>query len=99
MVGFARGHVTWEGDHIRLLLLPRDSKGLHKDVVRQISAHLREIECRCVLEEAWKCKKTAQNVEVACVNRFSPLAVSDECVIGSSDDGELLSQNVGGNKV
>ena len=33
-----------------------------------------------------------------CVNRFSQLAVSDDCVIGSSDDGELLCQNVSGNK-
>ena len=47
------GHFAWEGDHIRLLLLPRDSKGLNKDVVRQISASLRKIRCRmsrlCVL--------------------------------------------------
>ena len=24
--GFARGSVAWEGDHVRLLLLPKDSK-------------------------------------------------------------------------
>ena len=51
-----------------------------------------------MLDEAWKCKNTAHNMEVACVNRFSQLAVSDDCVIDSSDDGELLCQNVGGNK-
>ena len=27
LVGFARGSVVWEGDHIRLILAPRDSKG------------------------------------------------------------------------
>ena len=46
LVGFARGYFAWEGDHNRLLLLPRDSKGLNKDVVRQISARLRKIGCR-----------------------------------------------------
>ena len=58
-----------------LLLLPRDSKGLDKDVVRQISACLRKIGCRCVLDKAWKCKKTVQ-IEVAWVNRFAQLVVS-----------------------
>ena len=51
-----------------------------------------------MLDEAWKCKKASHNVEVACVNRFAQLAISDDCVIGSSDDGELLCQNVRGNK-
>ena len=34
-----------------------------------------------MLKEDWKSKKTVQNVEVACVNRFAQLAVSDDCVI------------------
>ena len=33
LASFARGSVAWEGDHVRLLLLPKDSKGLSKDVV------------------------------------------------------------------
>ena len=32
LASFARGSVAWEGDHVRLLLLPKDSKGLSKDV-------------------------------------------------------------------
>ena len=55
LASFARGSVAWEGDHVRLLLLPKDSK----DVVGRISACLRKIGCRCVLDEsqkAWECK-------------------------------------------
>ena len=37
LVGFARGAVAWEGDHVRLVLLPKDSKGLSKEVVAKIS--------------------------------------------------------------
>ena len=58
LVGFARGGVAWEGDHVRLILLPNDSKGLSKEVVAKISACLRRIGCtRCVLDEnerAWE---------------------------------------------
>ena len=38
LVGFARSSVAWEGDHIRLVLAPRDSKGLTNEVVGRISA-------------------------------------------------------------
>ena len=38
LVGFARGSVVWEGDHIRLILAPRDSKGLTNEIVSSISA-------------------------------------------------------------
>ena len=37
--------------HVRLILLPKDSKGLSKEVVAKISACLRRIGCRCVLDE------------------------------------------------
>ena len=50
LVGFARGSVVWEGDHIRLILAPRDSKGLTNEIVSRISACLRKIGCRCVLD-------------------------------------------------
>ena len=53
-IRLARGSVAWEGDHVRLLLLPKDSKGLSKDVVGRISACLRKIGCRCVLDESQK---------------------------------------------
>jgi hypothetical protein len=46
LVSFSRGSVAWEGDHVRLVLLHKDSKGLSKAVVAQISACLRKIGCR-----------------------------------------------------
>ena len=36
LVGFSRGSVAWEGHHVRLVLLHKDSKGLSKVVVAQI---------------------------------------------------------------
>ena len=48
LVGFARSSVALEDDHIRLVLAPRDSKGLTNEVVGRIS---RKIGCRCVLDE------------------------------------------------
>ena len=69
---YARGSVAWEGDHVRLLLLPKDSKGLSKDVVGRISACLRKIGCRCVLDESQKAWESAGvQVNIACSNRFS----------------------------
>ena len=56
LASFARGSVAWEGDHVRLLLLP---KGLSKDVVGRISACLRKIGCRCVLDESQKTWESA----------------------------------------
>ena len=47
---FARGAVAWEGDHVRLVLLPNNTKGLSKEVVAKISACLRRIGRRCVLD-------------------------------------------------
>ena len=41
----------WDGDQ---LLLPKDSKGLNKDVVGRVSACLRKIGCSCVLDESQK---------------------------------------------
>ena len=43
--------LVWEGDHIRLVLAPRDSKGITNKVVSHISACLKKIGCRCVLDE------------------------------------------------
>ena len=43
LVGFAKGSVAWEGNHIRLVLTPRDSKGLAIEVIGYISACLRKI--------------------------------------------------------
>ena len=41
LVGISRGSVACEGDHIRLL--PKESTGLSKAVVSQISACLRKM--------------------------------------------------------
>ena len=90
LVGFARGAVVWKGDQVRLVLLPKDSKGLSKGVVAKISACLRRIGCRCVLDEnerVWE----AVRVDIPCVNRFAQLA--DECE--SVDDIEQSSVSGG----
>ena len=71
---FAAGKVAWEGDHVRLVLTPKDSKGLTKEFISQVSAELRKIGCRCVLDEVLqdhsRCAKPAR---VECVNRFDQL--------------------------
>ena len=72
-------------------MLPKDSKGLSKEVVAKISACLKRIGCRCVLDEnerVWE----AVCVDISCVNRFAQLA--DECE--SVDDGEQSSVESGG---
>ena len=75
LASFARGSVAWEGDHVRLLLLPKDSKGLSKDVVGRISAILRS---RFVLDESQKAWESAGvQVNIACSNRFSSLVDED----------------------
>ena len=51
LVSVARGNVRWEGDHIRVVLKPKDSRGITKEVVTRISACLRKIGCRCVLDQ------------------------------------------------
>ena len=48
---FVRGNAFWEGEHVRLVLTPKDSKGLTKELVSQVSASLRKIGCR------FKCKQ------------------------------------------
>ena len=68
-VGFVRGAVAWEGDRVRLVLLPKDSKGLSKEVVAKISACLRS-GCRCVLDENERARE-ALRVDISCINRFA----------------------------
>ena len=69
LVGFSRVSIAWEGDHVRLVLLHKDSKGLTKAVLVQISACLRKIGCRCVLDETFPAKEVA-HVGVQCVKCF-----------------------------
>ena len=37
------GKVVWEGDHVRLTFTAKDSKGITKHVVSQVSARLRKL--------------------------------------------------------
>ena len=50
LASFVRGNVLWEG-HVRLVLTPKDSKGLSKELVSQVSSSLKKIGCRCVLDD------------------------------------------------
>ena len=43
LVSFVRGKVFWKGEHVGLVLTPRDSKGLTKDLVSQVFSSLRKI--------------------------------------------------------
>ena len=43
--------MCWEGDHLRLVLTPKDSKGLTKALVGEVSSCRRKIGCRCFLDE------------------------------------------------
>ena len=67
-------------------------KGLSKDVVGRISACLRKIGCRCVLDEGQKAREPAGvQVNIAYSNRFSSLLDEDECV-GSEPDVDVVRQ-------
>ena len=48
---FVMGNVLWEGDHIRLVLMKKDSKGISSKLVKEVSASLRKIGCQCVIDE------------------------------------------------
>ena len=82
LASFARGSVAWEGDHVRLLLLPKDSKG----VVGRISACLRKIGCRCVLDEAWE--SAGVQVNIACSNRL----VDEDVYVGGELNIDVVRQ-------
>ena len=43
--------MLWERDHIILVLTSKDSKGLSKEIVSQVSSSLRKIGCMCVLDD------------------------------------------------
>ena len=58
------------------MLTPKDSKRLTKELVSQVSAQLRKIGCKCVLDEEFQeHSKCAKPVHVHCVNRFAQLHV------------------------
>ena len=73
-MSFVRGKVFWEGEHVRLVLAPRDSKGLTKELVNQVSCSLRKIGCRCTLDEMIRDKSRSKPVHRDCINRFEALS-------------------------
>ena len=78
----------WEGDHIRLILAPRDSKGLTNEIVSRISACLRKIGCRCVLDENRDVANNQKPVKLQCVKSLSTDVDSDEPI-------DIMSVDVG----
>ena len=95
---FVSGKVLWEGDHVRLILTAKDSKGVNQHVVRQVSASIRKVGYRCVLDEQVKssCKEKAASLK--CDNRFE-LLMDEECSTNECDgmggvDLEVVSNRV-----
>ena len=73
---FVRGAAFWEGEHVRLVLTPDDSKRLTKELVSQVSASLRKIGCRCVLDDV-KSGVLVKSRPIECFNRYEPLTQPD----------------------
>ena len=92
LASFVRGNVLWEGDHVRLVLTPKDSKGLSKELVSRVSSSLRKIGCRCVLDDDIRGKVRSKPVHVYCVNRFEPL--TSEKASSSSTSGLCSGENI-----
>ena len=92
---FIRGNVLWEGDHIRLVLTKKDSKGVTRELIKQVSANLRKIGCRCVIDEQVRksCKSRVMSVPVHCVNRFESLTV-DTCSDDNVEDVPVVDSVV-----
>ena len=55
-----------EGDHIRLVLMKINSKGVSRKLAKQVSASLRKIRCSCVIYE---------QVRKTCKSRVMPVTV------------------------
>ena len=74
-------------DHVT----PKDSKGLSKELVSQVSSSLRKIDCRCVLDDI-RGKVRSKPMHVDCVNRFEPLTSQKASSSSSSEpSGSLCS--------
>ena len=48
---FARTETRWEGHHLRVILAVNDSNVIDKLTVFELSAKLRKIDCRCVVDD------------------------------------------------
>ena len=97
---FVSGKVVWEGDHVRLILTAKDSKGVNQHVVRHVSASLRKAGYRCVLDEQINSSSKARTSCLKCVNRFELLmdeeCSSNECERTGDIDLEVVSNKVKG---
>ena len=99
---FVSGKVAWEGDHVRLILNTKDSKGLTKNIVSQVSASLRKVGYRCVLDDEIKsrCACSSGISNLRCVNRFESLPIEACIKYDNTDrdevdfDLELVSSKV-----
>ena len=72
-------------------MAPRDSKGLTNEIVSRISACLRKIGCRCVLDENRDVANNQKPVKLQCVNRFESLSTD----VDSDEPIDIMSVDVG----
>ena len=90
---FVRRDAFWKGEHVRLVLTPNDSKGLTKELISQVSASLRKIGCRCVLDDV-KGEVKVKSRPIECFNRYEPLTqleYSNETVSASlNSDAQMI---------
>ena len=68
--------MRWEGDHLRVVLTVNDSKAIDKSIMSELSAKLRKIGCRCVLDNGRK-ELVCCSLPIACSNRFRSLKNDD----------------------
>ena len=68
--------MRWEGDHLRVVLTVNDSKAIDKSLVSELSAKLRKIGCRCVLDDGRK-ELVRCSLPNACSNGFRSLKDDD----------------------
>ena len=91
LASFVRGNVLWEGDHVRLVLTPKDSKGLSKELVSQVSSSLRKTAFRCVLDDDIRGKVRSKPLHVDCISRFESLTSQKASSSTSSEPSGSLS--------
>ena len=67
-----RDKLCWEGDHLRVVLTVNNSKAIDRSIVSELSANLRKIGCRCVLDDGRK-ELMRYSLPIACSDRFRSL--------------------------
>ena len=84
----SRGKMRWEGNHLRIVLTVNDSKAIYKSIVSELSAELRKIGCRCLLDDGRK-ELVHCSLPIAYSNHFRSL-YNDEVTIKKCDCVEVL---------